>query len=293
MRTMRGTALLLSVLATGWAGEAAAPGMTPSTEAGQSPDLTAEQMVATDGSKILGIYDEAVARLEKICDDYRRIKAIELSKARDIAFADAYDNVSSVMPELREIDRQLMRREITDSRDIQPHKREVAAIESEVEMMVELAAKLLEEIEKVQMRIVEQAPQPKQEKTLEEIVQQEQFDPTAVQEIAEQRPEPEQEQMKELEEQAKENPQERAKDLTPIMHQMVQIRPDIEDLTQEQQDADELTMQLFTSTNEGVENLMGQVDLDSINKTMGRRVVEEEGGEPVEWMFIDTWYTIG
>jgi hypothetical protein len=252
-----------------------------------------KQPEAPRPATILECYDGAVARLEKICNDYRRIKAIELAQTSGLAFADAYENIQSVMPILKEIDRGLLRRAIVDPKLVVPHKHEVEKVESEVLMMVELAAKLLEEIEKVEVRIISMPPPtPEQQKTLEEIVQQETYDPTEILEItAEVRQQQQTPELQELEEMAKEQPEERAKDLTEVMKQVMRQRPDIEDLTQDQTTADELDLQLFRSGNDPGE-LMGPIDVAQVNHNMGRRV-QDERGSPVEWMFVDTWYTIG
>lgn len=239
------------------------------------------------GETIVSVYDKAVATLEKICDDYRRIKALELSKERDIAFLDAYDNISSVMPVLKPIDRHLLRKKIYNPDEITAHKREVEKVEAEVEMMVDLATKLLLEIEVMQVEHHGEH-QEKEEKTLAEIVQQEQYDPEAEQEEAQERQEEQQEEMKELAEQAQENEQEQAKDLTPIMHQ---IMPDIEDLTSDETSKEQVKMELMVSQ-ASVKGEASGFDLNALNKSVGRGVVDA-GGTPAEWMFVDTWYTLG
>ena len=250
--------------------------------------LTAEQRAEiSDGDTVVSVYDEAVATLEKICDDYRRIKALQLAKQRDIAFMDAYDNISSVMPLLKPIDRTLLRKKIYDPDEIVPHKREVEKVESEVQMMVELATKLLLEIEVMQAQAAQQEQQ-QQEVTLQELVQREAFDPEEQIEQSGEEREQQDQQLEQLAEEAKEEEEEQAKDLTQIMHQ---IMPDIQDLTSDETTEEQIKMELFTS-NSNVNNVMGKMDLNTVNKTVGRRVVQE-GGEPVEWMFIDTWYTIG
>ena len=249
--------------------------------------LTAEQRAEiSDGDTVVGVYDEAVATLEKICEDYRRIKALQLAKQRDIAFEDAYENISSVMPLLKPINRQLLRKKIYDPDEIVPHKREVEKVESEVLMMVELATKLLLEIEVMEAQQAQQEQQ--QEITLQELVQREQFDPEEQIEQSGEEREQQDQQLEELAEAAKEEQEEQAKDLTPIMRQLM---PDIQDLTSEETSEEQVKMELFTSSSD-VNNVMGKMDLNTVNKTVGRRVVQE-GGEPVEWMFIDTWYTIG
>jgi hypothetical protein len=99
---------------------------------------------------IVDYYDETVAFLEKVCEDYRRIRAAELSRRLDIAYQDAYENVQSVMPVLKPINRELLEKRITNPAEIDAHKRQIERVESEVGNMVELAIRLLTEIEEKQ-----------------------------------------------------------------------------------------------------------------------------------------------
>jgi BMFP domain-containing protein YqiC len=267
-------ALLTLLIAVGPATEPAPP--TPA-----APEVPV-------GEGIIGAYDEAVARLEAICEDYRRIKAIQLARNRDIAFGDAYDNISSVMPQLKPIDRQLLRDAIIDPADIVPHKRAVELVEGEVAMMVDLTAKLLLEIEQVQIEM-QQQQQQQQQAELAEILQREDFDPEQqTLETAGEIREELQAELQQLEEAAREEEQEPSKDLTSLMRPLL---PDIQDLTSEEQlSAEAVQMDLFSSqTGEG--GVFGKIDLDTVNATTGRKVVA--GGQPVEWLFVDTWYTIG
>ena len=102
------------------------------------------------GADIVDIYDQAVAHLNTVCDDYRRIKAIQLARQRDLPFDEAFENISSVMPILRPIKKDLLRKAIRNPKDIGIHKAEVEVVKKEVEMMIDLVAKLLKEIEVIQ-----------------------------------------------------------------------------------------------------------------------------------------------
>jgi len=231
-----------------------------------------------DGATIVDCYDTATANLERICEDYRRIKALELAQIRDIAFLDAYENIQSVMPELKPINRDLLRKRITDPAEITAHKREVELAESEVRNMVELAARLLAEIE-VQQRMQEAGSPPKP-LTLEEIVQSPEYDPTK--EPPAQAGESRaggSEALKQLSEKARENPQHRAVDVTAEMRAAAGSgSPDRQELKGSSLTAQQMESQVFQPR--------------PTNYEVGRKVVSE-GGPPVEWMFIDTWYTIG
>ncbi|MFW5863896.1 MAG: hypothetical protein ACOCVT_00460 [bacterium] len=258
---------------------AQAPQQKPSTEA----DADESQHVGRD---IVEFYDTAVANLEKICDDYRRIKALQLAKERDIAFEEAYENISSVMPILQPIDKELLRKNIRNPKDIQKHKQEVEMVEKEIEMMIDLTAKLLEEIEQVQVVFLAelQETEPEPDMTLEEIVAEEEYDPDEVITIAEIRPQ--NPTMQALEEAAKEEETEPMKDLTQLMRELM---PDIEDLTQEQQEDERIQLELFSSSNN--ESALMSITDPNVHKYFGRKV--QAGGEPAEWMFVNSWYTIG
>lgn len=260
-------------------------GVARDTTASATTDAT-DATTSADGSSVLECYDDAVATLERICDDYRRIKALELAKLRDLAFLDAYGNIQSVMPVLQSVDRELLRRKITRPEDVVPHKLAVEKVEAEVAQMVELTAKLLAAIEEFKQTLPQEPtaqPEPSHAVTLEEIVAREAYDPNASEDIEEtalERSEP----YRRLVAQARENPQERAKDVTAAMRAVLQVAvPDPR--------ADDRPSPVVANRS-GVQTELRPLDLKTLNYDFGRAVVEE-GGEPVEWMFIDTWYTIG
>jgi hypothetical protein len=235
------------------------------------------------GADIVDLYDKAVAHLESVCDDYRRIKAIQLSRQRDLAFEEAYENISSVMPILQPINKELLRKAIRHPRDIGKHKQEVELVKKEVEMMIDLVAKLLEEIETIRAELT--AHRPQRELTLEDIVQKPEFDPEEIPqpqptEAAQQAPE-----LQNLEQAAREDEKQPAKDLTPIMHRLI----DIKDLTQEMHGDRDVQFDLFKST--GDTGVLSSIVDPKVNKTFGRKI--KEGGTAAEWLFVNTWYTIG
>jgi hypothetical protein len=229
---------------------------------------------------IVDLYDKAVAHLQTVCDDYRRIKAIQLARQRDIPFAEAFENVSSVMPILRDIDKELLRRAIRDPKDIQAHKAEVEVVKKEIEMMIDLVAKLLQEIETIKAELTQD--ENVRELVLEEIVRKPDFDPNAA------APPPKAvervDENADLAEAAKEDEEHPAKDLTPVMHRLL----DIKDLTQETEDGP-VPVDLFRSTDDT--GALATIVDPKVNKGFGRKILAE--GTPVEWMFVDTWYTIG
>ena len=233
------------------------------------------------GADIVDIYDQAVAHLNTVCDDYRRIKAIQLARQRDLPFDEAFENISSVMPILRPIKKDLLRKAIRNPKDIGIHKAEVEVVKKEVEMMIDLVAKLLKEIEVIQAELMQNAP-PVRNLKLEEIVQKPEFDPDAPPppKAAERVPE-----NADLADAAKEDEENPAKDLTPIMHRLM----DIKDLTKEMKDKEEVQFDLFKSTDDT--DVLASIVDPKVNKMFGRKIRED--GTPAEWLFVDAWYTIG
>ena len=302
------------------------PASAPDSQAETAPG-SGEQHIGND---IVDVYDRAVAHLEKICDDYRRIKALQLSKRLDMAFGEAYDNISSVMPNLDPIDRKLLRRDIRRPEDIQVHKEEVEQVKAQVEMMIDLTTKLLEEIEQKKQEIAEELQQMEhRDITLEEIVAREEFDPEEEVDVSEEREQSQQPLEQQLREVAQQDDAERVKDLTPIMHQLIarrdqrrqqqkqqleerqrrkeaeeekndeqaeeekrpeprRPRQDIADLTKEAAEEERRQPRFISSD---IRAGSGLQRLDTENYILGRTV--KEGTEPVEWVFIDTWWTIG
>lgn len=251
----------------------------------QTPPVAAPAPApAAVGRDIVDLYDQAVASLEVLCDDYRRIRAIQLSRQRDISVEEAYDAIASVMPALEPIARDLLRRALRDPADIAVHKREVNEVEKQIEMMVELAARLLDEIERVRMELeAMETEQP--ETTLEEIVRRETFDPDRVVELSGERREQEAP-LQELERLAREDPVQPARDLVEAMARVRE--PDMRDLTREELQAGR-TVDLMTVA--ALAGMRGAVDLERLSKVMGRGIAAD--GTPAEWLFVDTWYTIG
>ncbi len=256
-------------------------------QAQSQPTVQEETVAAESQQPIIGHYDAAVAHLEKICDDYRRIKAIQLSQQRGISVAQAYDDINSVMPVLDPIDRAILSRPIYDPAEIDDQKAAMDEVEMQIDMMLELAAKLLDEIEKVKIEITQFQPQF-EEVTLEEILQKEQFDPEAVQENTTERYTTEE--MQQLAELAEQEETGETKDLTQLMRPLL---PDIEDLTEEETGGEPLRQDLMVSqsADNAPDVLNNIVNLEDLNKLNGRTV--RFGGEPVEWLFVDTWYTVG
>lgn len=260
----------------------------------------------TQGGRIIALHRSAVATMRKTCDDYRRIKSLELSVTLNIPFREAYGNINDVMPMLDPIDTNLLRQPVQLPRQIQPHKDEIAKVQQQVEMMIELTEKLLKEIEQAKV-VIEQHLENMQELKLEEIVQQEKFDPQKEQEIRKQQEAKKQEaqdkQMKELVELAQEDSSQ-FKDVSAAMRQVMaqqqqQQKPKEQQQnqqTQAQQQQAELDRQEMKAKARSVSPEERKV-LEKLAKpkpemgTLGRMVTST--GEPTEWLFVDTWYTIG
>ncbi len=242
---------------------------------------------AAMGQRLLKLYDDSVVTMEEVCEDYRRIRAMQLARLRDVPFQQAYESISSVMPVLDPIDREIIGKRIRDPNDVKPHREEVIKVQDQVEMMIELTAMLLLEIERIEAELA--AELEEEDLTLEEIVQLPEFDPEAelqpeLQEVGETRET--QPVLEELEELARDNEAQQAVDLSPIMRELYNV----EDLTQEaiEEATRRARMQRFDTT-DIVERLRGTIRAENFD--FGRKVLNM--ARPREWLFIDTWYIIG
>lgn len=243
--------------------------------------LAESPAIAAEGDSIVACYDRAVVNLKKVCEDYRRIKAFELARVRDIAFADAYRNVQSVMPILKPINRELLQRRITHPDEIIAHKKEVETVESEVDAMIELVVRLLTEIENLEQQMA-QTDGPAIPVTSETSEQSTETETTTENTAAAQVEAREQrtESLQKLAAKALENPDQRAVDVSAEMRAMSAAPNALArtELRGAAMSPAQIAAQVF--------------NLKEMNRDIGRQVVSE-GGVAVEWMFIDTWYTIG
>ena len=287
----------------------AAPGRAVEVEVPDLGDVPVAVTTQHVGGDIVELYQKAIATLEKTCDDYRRIRSINLAQIRDMPFEEAYQNVDSVMPIFDPINLELLRSRIRDPADIETHKQEVLKVERDIETMIDLTAKLLLEIEKLQAEMA--GEHHAQELKLEDIVQQPEFDPDATVDQGEVRDVKAQNEA--LTEAAKDDGQ-RYKDLTELMAQAERQRqeeqkeqkedqqnvtrndiqrprgPDIKDLTQEGKDERKLP-QLVFKQHDNLGELGKLRDISKDEHVYGRMI--EKGGWPSDWMFVDTWYVIG
>ncbi|MAX26057.1 MAG: hypothetical protein CMJ19_16295 [Phycisphaeraceae bacterium] len=296
------------------------------TSAEQTPDIISQAMAdGTQGGRIIALHRAAVVTMRKTCDDYRRIKSLELSVTLNIPFREAYGNINDVMPILDPIDFDLLRQPVQLPKQIQPHKDEIAKVQQQVEMMIELTEKLLKEIEQAKV-VIEQHLENQQEIKLEDIVQQEQFDP---QKQPEEQAQQQKDQKKQAQEQAETQQQQasteqesqdqqeeqnakdqslkdlvelakvdehRHKDVSQAMRQVMahqQINPQTPPPTLNSQQREELKTQAKNISDTDRKKLQSvtQHRKHPENGTLGRMVTDT--GDPTEWLFVDTWYNIG
>ena len=285
---------------------------TPATDEQTITDAMAD---GTQGGRIIALHRLAIATMRKTCDDYRRIKALELSVTLNIPFREAYGNINDVMPILDPIDVKLLRKPVQLPKQIQPHKDEIATVQQQVEMLIELTEKLLLEIEQAKV-VIEQHLENQQEIKLEEIVAKEQFDPEEEQKQEQQvQAQQQKQQAKEqsTEEEKKEQEQLDAKDQS--LNDLVELAKEDESHFKDVSQAMRQVMAHQQQTQSANVPPMSQLErqemkaqarnisegerkeLSKLAKpkpemgTLGRMVTEK--GDPTEWLFVDTWYTIG
>lgn len=259
----------------GMASDGAWPSNIEPTEL--NPDLPSR-------AKIVDCYDSARIYLEKICEDYRRIRAAELSQERDIPFEEAYLNVQSVMPVLKPINREILTKRITNPDDIDAHKREVEKVEAEVGNMVELAKRLLLEIEQRQtvvpvatIEILEPASEATEITTQQVQDENQESQPTKTTEATRSNIELE----RLLVDKARESREHRAVDIAQEMRALQ-------------------GSSFSNASHQAIEGSFASAaemnDLKINTRNMDydfARIVKSTGGQKMQWMFIDTWYTIG
>jgi hypothetical protein len=313
--------ILLSPGAGRLLAQSAADVVTDNAQSDQQA-ITDAMADGTQGGRIIALHRSAVATMRKTCDDYRRIKALELSVTLNIPFREAYGNINDVMPILDPIDLMLLRKPVQLPEQIQPHKDEIAKVQQQVEMMIELTEKLLKEIEQAKI-VIQQHLEDQQEIKLEEIVQQEKFDPEKQPEKQDQNKKAqqnqsqdqaqEQQKTQEQSEQAKQEQnakdqslkdlvelakvdEHRHKDVSQAMKQVMahqQVNPQTLPPTLNQQQREELKTQAknISEADRKKLNSVNQFNKKPELGTLGRMVTST--GDPTEWLFVDTWYTIG
>jgi hypothetical protein len=225
---------------------------------------------------ITALYDNAVAHTQSVTEHYRRIKAFQLARIRDLPFVEAYENIESAMPQLAPIDRKLLNSDLRDPKLIPQHKRKVEEVKQSVEMMIELVKRLLLEIETIEDEMA--ADQVQQQVSIEELLMREDFDPDA--EIAAEEPaetrEMRNEAIQELEELAKEDEEQRAKDISAKMKEIV--------------NAQDLTRTEIAGETTILPPNLSELPTEE-NSQLGRSL--EPDGTPMKWLVVDSWYTIG
>lgn len=241
------------------------------------PEKTVEEL---ETKSIAELHSKAVETAERLTDDYRSIRAMQLAEIRNIPYAEAYENIESVMPKLEPIDLKLVTEAIRDPALVQAHKQEVQKVKGQVEGMIELTTRLLVEVEAAKAEAgtsMEQLPP-----TLEDIVASEGFDPdeaTAEGEEAGQSRESYKEAVKVLSELAKEDEEQRHKDLAAAMKQIE---------SNDEGDPQPLLSKVPTTPMPSqLKDLKPSFEDPAFVRKIG------PGGEPVKYVFVDTWYTIG
>lgn len=228
---------------------------------------------------IVDLFEKSDELITQVTTDYRSIKAIELARMRDLAVEAALDQISPVAPLPTAINKKILRQDLTDPDLVSEHKAEVEKVKASVEEKIALALELLEDVESRQMdfqpvAMVEQDP--------EDILQEEIFDED------EELSEMEMAEMQEMTpEELAEQYEEKMEELTEFMQQMTLAA--MEDEQEQAKDLAEMMNQEGEQSEQGAEpKQLLEKDTPGL---LGRKLTS--GGEPAEWLFVDTWYTIG
>ncbi len=266
----------------------------------QSPDPSAPWSDLQD-LDIVGLFEKSDELIVKLTLHYRAIKAIQLAELRDMAFESALSQIQKIDPLPTQVDKELLRQSIEDPDLVEDHKKEVERVKLSVEEKIELAERLLMEIEQWIIQ-GEHAEAEHEAKTLEDILAEQIYDEMnnvkeveggaedaqkQQQEYAERR-EAESAELEKLVELAREDERQKHKDLAEQMKEVI----DIKDLTEEEQEGEEAGQMNFQQAKQGAHPLAKGAMLSPNSPAVLARKISKNG-EPVDWMFVDTWYTIG
>ncbi|TVR51686.1 MAG: hypothetical protein EA425_06610 [Puniceicoccaceae bacterium] len=275
------------------------------------------EVLPLDGLDIVDLYDEAVAQLAQVCEDYRQIRALQLMRQSDLPFLEAYRNIASVMPILPGIDRQRLRRPVYHPEEVPPLRREIRRVEAEVENMIALTARLLDEIEQVEAEIELLGPHFEIELTLEQILARRDFDPEAEIDPEAGLPLVPPDALAALEQLAQEDGADPVRDLTAAMRALAesQLADDDEappppegpegdedpagagaegDVEAEESPGELAATAIDTAEEDLVRQLLQLREtrrLEPSDYRLGRRVIPAADG--ATWLFLESWHTIG
>ena len=251
------------------------------------PSAPRSELIKQD---VVDLFDTSDRLITQLTIDYRTIKAIQLAELRDISVDIALDQIQKVAPLPTEVDKILLRESIRDPDLFEQHKQELEKVKASVEEKISLAERLLLEIEAMEVQHAA-AQEEMDPKTLEDILATKVYDEDATLEpeaYQEQR-EAKTQEMNELMELAQVDERDKHKDLAEQMKKVM----DVQDLTQEMKESEAGEMALPTLAKDGSDPRTSGTRLTPQTDGALSRKFAKDGIVGTEWMFVDTWYTIG
>jgi len=113
------------------------------TQQAQAP-ATAYRAAAPYPTDVADLYDRARTSEDRIAESLKEIRAMDLAMVRDIELEDARDDIDVVRPVRPDLDVDLLREEVRTGQRFEAHKAEVRKALRETNSMVNLARQMLE-----------------------------------------------------------------------------------------------------------------------------------------------------
>jgi len=228
------------------------------------------------------LYDTAKATEDKVAEVFKEVRAMDLAMVRDMKLEDARDDIDVVRPQRPKLNAELLREAVRTETQFEAAKEELKTALRETASMVDLASRMLEMAQQsvegmkfgAEAAAMPEGGQPDLQLKIEEL--------------------------------AMEDVSGKYSDLSEAMKEMAAAQGggggdagamgappkksvDFEDMTAEEKEAAALAQLRLQEKGASVE---GMPALKPEMATVGSRKIKANG-EPAEWMYVDTWYTLG
>ncbi len=226
-------------------------------------------VAAAEGADVPMLYDGARLMEDRIAESFKEVRALDLAMVRDMELAQARGDIDVVRPVRPGLDAELLREAVRTGPLFEAHKEELRKALRETNSMVRLARRMLEMSTQSAARLKFGTDAPMREQPLDALEFQLIIRELAMEEVSG-----------------------RFSDMAAMMLAAEQAggssrRLDYEDLTGALMEDGPLPM--FGADDFGVGDLP---ELSPDVPAVGARKISA-GGEPGNWMFIDSWWTLG
>jgi hypothetical protein len=218
------------------------------------------------------LYEEARASEDAIAETFKEVRAMDLAMVRDMELADARDDIDLVRPVRPDLEAELLREAVRSGERFEAHKREMEVALRETQSMVDLAHRMLEMADQSVARMKFGT-----DVGLEEPVPEQAPDFALI-----------------IRELAMEDVSGRFSDMAAMMQLAEREEAgarapeiDFEDLTEEEK----LAAGMLAFAPEGEQQSAIPELSPDVEAVRARKI--GPGGRPGDWMYIDTWWTLG